>query len=106
VKIDVEGYEARVLDGAAGILRSAQPPFVVIETADRLADTIGESARSVLGRLLRAGYRIWRIPDVGRSLEAVPENKISPELNNYLAAHPTHSRFATVLRAVGVNPAA
>ena len=103
IKIDVEGYEARVLDGAVGILSSAQPPFLVIETADRLADAIGESARSVLDRLFRAGFRIWRVPENSNRLERVAEHEISPALNNYFAAHPSHARYVQILQALSID---
>ena len=83
VKIDVEGYEAGVLDGAQQTLASIRP-MVMIETGDRLADQLRESARSVLARLVKAGYRLHRIhPD--RPLELVTLDDVTGELANYWA---------------------
>ncbi len=70
IKVDVEGYEARVLDGATKLLGSNRRPFVVLETADRLADQLGESARSVLRRLEALGYKLYRLDEQFLRVEA------------------------------------
>jgi FkbM family methyltransferase len=103
IKIDVEGYEARVLDGAKEILTGETPPFVIIETGDRLADAIGESARSVLDRLFQADYRLWCIGEKDAGLEEITGKKVPGELNNYLAAHPMNPRLPSVLSSLGAQ---
>ena len=97
IKIDVEGYEAKVLDGAIEILQGPTPPLVVMETGDRLADTIGESAASARGRLLSRGYRVFMIPDAAGPLREVKLGGTSGDLLNYLALHPRSERYSTVL---------
>lgn len=101
IKIDVEGYEARVLDGASRLLATDPRPFVVLETGDRLADLIGESARSVLGRLEAMGYQLYRLDESSSRAERTTAAEAGGELGNYLAAHPTNVNYAVVLEAVG-----
>jgi FkbM family methyltransferase len=57
IKIDVEGHEAAVLDGAAALI-ARHRPAVVMECEQRhLAG--GAAVESVVGRLLGAGYTGW-----------------------------------------------
>jgi FkbM family methyltransferase len=96
MKIDVEGYEARVLDGAHHLLRSATPPALIIETGDRLADQIGESAASVLGRLTQLGYELFRLPERG-FVDPTPVSGITGKLNNYFCIPPGFRKRETAL---------
>ena len=60
LKIDVEGFEGRVLEGAEKLLRSARPPDVLFEFydwAERAAGVPGDAQRL----LLDAGYRLWTL---------------------------------------------
>ena len=60
VKIDVEGLEGRVLDGAEGYLTADRPPVVLIETFRR--SLFGESHDAeVLGRLRGWGYHVYGV---------------------------------------------
>lgn len=85
IKIDVEGAEAWVLDGAHTTLTRSERPVLIIETGDRLAEVIGESARSVLGRLFNLDFRVFQLRDDTGCLLEVDADKISPLLCNYLA---------------------
>jgi FkbM family methyltransferase len=85
VKIDVEGAEPLVLDGAKVLLDSATPPAVIIETADRLTDQIHETASSVLARLFERDFQLFRIPEAGGRLQSVVCERVSGELANYVA---------------------
>ncbi len=102
IKVDVEGYEARVLDGATSLL-GASRPFVVLETGDRLADQIGESAKSVLGRLEAMGYQLYRLEEQSLRAEATTVAQAGGELANYLAAHPANGNLSSVLQALGFS---
>ena len=60
LKIDVEGYESNVIDGASGFFGSERAPIVLIETFPR--KIFGESHdRHVLNRLKRFGYNVYAI---------------------------------------------
>jgi hypothetical protein len=56
VKIDVEGAEALLLDGAIELLSTAHPA-VMIEMEDEHLVRQGSSAHSVRARLQALGYR-------------------------------------------------
>lgn len=60
IKIDVEGAEALVLDGARNTLCGREQPVVIIETGYQ-ALRIGETATAVLQRLFDRDYRIFYI---------------------------------------------
>jgi FkbM family methyltransferase len=100
IKIDVEGYEARVLDGSARLLAGDAPPFVILETGDRLADQIGESAESVLGRLETLGYQLFRLDEWSGQAAGVRATTAGGELANYLAVHPANINSEAVLEAI------
>jgi FkbM family methyltransferase len=75
VKVDIEGAEARLLDGAAGTL-AAFRPVLMLELEDRHLARFGTTVGRVVGGLEAAGYlaRTWdralgwvpRRPDDGR----------------------------------------
>jgi hypothetical protein len=99
VKIDVEGYEARVLDGALRLLSRSPQPAIIIETGDRLADCIGESARSVLERLFSVGYAVYQIPSDGGLIQESLAG-VCGELRNYLCVHPRASTLCGRIQAL------
>lgn len=55
VKIDVEGYEQRVLSGMTGLLRRPRTAFLV-EITDRWLTPLGGSADSLFATMKEAGY--------------------------------------------------
>ena len=57
IKIDVEGYEQQVLDGARSVL--ALRPKLAIELHSELLPRYGASSRSVVDRLSTGGYELW-----------------------------------------------
>ena len=58
VKIDVQGAEARVLEGARETL-ARNRPALVIEIDDRALEAFGSSARKIEERLADLGYRMF-----------------------------------------------
>jgi FkbM family methyltransferase len=98
VKIDVEGSEALVLRGAEKALERTPQPVWIFETADRLADGIGESAASVVDAFRRRGYLVFRIPDLPGPLVPLGDARVSGDLANYLAVHGDSPRMHVVRR--------
>jgi FkbM family methyltransferase len=73
LKIDVEGHEGAVLDGAAGLLESGAVRTVVIELQDSLLVRAGSSAEAVTQRLEGFGYAaVDGDGDLGRRLVTRP----------------------------------
>jgi FkbM family methyltransferase len=96
IKIDVEGCEALVLDGAARTLAALPPPVWIFETGDRLANQLGESAASVIRRFVDRGYRVFRISGDDAPAE-VDVERVHCELADYVAVHPRSTRREAVL---------
>jgi FkbM family methyltransferase len=63
LKIDVEGAEGGVLDGAAATLRGFNPPVVFLELHNDILKSRNEDPLDVLGRLNDAGYRLLDVSD-------------------------------------------
>jgi FkbM family methyltransferase len=100
LKIDVEGAEALVLDGAAAHLDGPSRPIIIMETADRLADQIGESTSSVLARLFRRSSRVFALVESRLGLREADAGAVLGELGNYLAIpedSPRLGRIAGIL---------
>src|SRR5262249_42858830 len=62
IKIDVEGAELGVLQGAQRLLASERPPAIVFEFADWAEARIpGQQPGDAQAALLASGYRIFRL---------------------------------------------
>jgi hypothetical protein len=80
-KIDVEGWEARVLDGATTALE--RRATFIIETGDETARVIGEDASTVLQRFFRNDYSAWEVRTTGELIgRTLPE--LEARVANYL----------------------
>lgn len=67
IKIDVEGAELGVLQGAQRLLGSERPPVIVFEFADWAEARIpGQRPGDAQSLLFRAGYRLFRLEPDGR----------------------------------------
>jgi len=64
VKIDVQGAEMQVLDGAMDLLNRHHPALFV-EVDDQALQGFGTSATALLQRLLELGYRIYQLNHQG-----------------------------------------
>jgi FkbM family methyltransferase len=74
LKIDVEGFEARVLAGAKHVLRGPQAPVVVFEFIDWAEARLPDGAPGDAQRLLRNwGFKIWRLDDFVRGRSELPD---------------------------------
>jgi FkbM family methyltransferase len=63
-KIDVEGAELLVLDGATRVI-GRDHPHLVVEVTDEYLRAFGHSAAALLNWLLDHGYAIYRIAETG-----------------------------------------
>jgi FkbM family methyltransferase len=59
VKVDVEGAEAAVLRGAAGLLAGDAPPLLLVELHNEIVSDGGGEPRETLTLLRRFGYEIF-----------------------------------------------
>jgi FkbM family methyltransferase len=65
VKLDVEGYEPRVLAGAAQALSERRVGCIVSELNDVLLERLGSSREALISWLADHGYRAFEIPRTG-----------------------------------------
>jgi FkbM family methyltransferase len=77
IKLDVDGYEAKVLRGAAETLRKFHP-ILVMEFCSYTLEAAGDCLRDVIDLLAAAGYRIYQentfleFSTLEKILESVP----------------------------------
>jgi FkbM family methyltransferase len=64
LKVDVEGFEAKVFRGAENLLRKSGAPLVVFEFIDWAEARLSDGGPGAAQRLLREwGFKIWRLQD-------------------------------------------
>lgn len=93
IKVDVEGAEQQVLDGASALLERDRPTLL-LELEDRHLGRFGTTARSVLDGLVGRGYRA-AVLVAGRWQEVAEP---STTLRNHLFVH----RDGPHARAIGL----
>lgn len=72
IKVDVEGFEAAVFEGASQLLSRCDAPVVLFEFCDwaeaRMPNVeVGAAQR----RIRECGYRLWRLPDFIKGLPSM-----------------------------------
>jgi FkbM family methyltransferase len=82
LKIDVEGYEEKVLQGAKGLLsdRKRSPRAIFVEVHPYAWPVIGTTSESLLGLLTHYGYEVrtiegWRVEKIDRYGEIVARKR-------------------------------
>jgi hypothetical protein len=65
MKIDVEGWESRVLAGGREMLSRSDSPLLQVEFTDDAAQAAGSSCRALYESLESLGYRMY-VYDAGR----------------------------------------
>lgn len=60
MKIDVEGWENRVLDGASATLSAPDAPLLQVEFTDAAAQSAGSSCAALYQHLMNLGYTVCR----------------------------------------------
>jgi FkbM family methyltransferase len=87
IKMDVEGAEFSVLQGAQSILKNCHP-LLLLELSDQALQNQGSSAAAVLKFLRQMGYEIFTLGHSGLFLKATHDLSLS---SNIVAAHPERS---------------
>ncbi len=73
VKIDVEGYESHVFEGAPSLLAATDAPLIIFEFADWAERRIGLMPGQSQKRLREYGYEIWRLNDFIQNKEPMKD---------------------------------
>ncbi len=84
IKIDVEGFEVDVLEGARRLLAQQPPPIIVFEFCDWAEQRNAAKVGAAQQLLLDFGYCIWRLSDF--SSQRSPLSKILTEAFAMLVA--------------------
>jgi FkbM family methyltransferase len=90
LKIDVEGAEGLVLQGAADLLKSQRCDCLIIEVVDSYLRATGGSSTLLCGQLRAFGYRLFRIGLLGQ--DAIGEGEQILQENIFAVA--PHARRA------------
>lgn len=72
IKVDTEGAEQRVLEGASGLLRDHRCPFIVAELHEFGLERLGCSQQSLRAMMEQHGYSTWAIYVDGTIPSLVP----------------------------------
>ena len=88
IKIDVEGFEARVLSGCAEIMRAVDRPVIQIELNQESLSRVGESVQNVCEILRSNGYR-FALPGAN----GICEDTVTPEKYINLFCVPSSGKY-------------
>jgi FkbM family methyltransferase len=83
IKLDVEGGELEVFDGAQGLMSSSRP-VLICELLDLVTEPWGYPARNILARLKQAEYEWYDFREDG-TITPHREQENYPDVSNYLA---------------------
>jgi len=74
MKVDVEGFEAAVFEGAEKLLTGDYPPLIVFEFCDWAENRVPDGRAGDAQRLLNEwGFTIWRLNDIVRGRRALED---------------------------------
>ena len=88
MKIDVEGWESRVLEGGRESLSRPDAPVLQVEFTDDAARSAGSSCRELYGTLEGLGYALYVFDPAQRTLMAEPVRESYPYANLIAAKDP------------------
>lgn len=86
VKIDVEGWELHVLDGAGTVLKSSDPPLLMVELCDRASEGAGSSTLELLSAIEALGMEVFELSKESPALVPLRRRDSYPYLNVFAAA--------------------
>jgi FkbM family methyltransferase len=81
IKIDVEGWEARVLDGGRRTLSTPDAPVLIVEFTEQAATLAGTCCRTLYDALLELGYRMFTLGPDASAFTEVPPLERFPNVN-------------------------
>src|SRR5262245_902540 len=90
MKIDVEGWEAHVIDGGVGTLSREDAPILQVEFSDQAALPAGSSLHKLYGALESLGYKMFIYDARNRTLIPDPPRDSYPLLNLIAAKRPDY----------------
>lgn len=90
MKIDVEGWEAHVIDGGVRTLSREDAPILQVEFNDSAALPAGSSGRKLYGALESLGYKMFIYDARNRTLIPEPPRDSYPWLNLIAAKRPDY----------------
>jgi|694.fasta_scaffold22230_9 FkbM family methyltransferase len=82
LKIDVEGAEKQVLDGAKILLESQKEIVILFEASDSTALNFGYSVRDILSEIISSGFFIYQFNELGNLIN-ISENELGIIRKNY-----------------------
>lgn len=98
LKVDVEGAERDVLEGAGRLLGKQAISFIQFEVSQNMLDGLNRTAKDVFETLIRFGYECHRILDDGEIGETVVDSDAFYE--NYIAFPRLTSNLQTLFGRV------
>ena len=88
MKIDVEGWETRVLTGGAQTLARAEAPVLQVEFTEQAARSAGSSCQKLYQSLEGLGYRMFMYDAKSSQLVHDPLRDLYPYVNLFAAKRP------------------
>ena len=82
LKIDVEGAEKQVLDGAKILLESQKEIVILFEASDLNALDFGYSVKDILSEIISSGFFIYQVNELGNLIN-ISENELGIIRKNY-----------------------
>jgi len=93
VRMDVEGHEAAVVDGATAILKASPNCVVFIEVHTGMLRAIGRSAEALIERMKELGFQSVTLCGKGRNLNHASLDHVIRNLELVTEAHGPHAFF-------------
>ena len=81
IKLDIEGWEAKALRGAAGLLARAEAPDLVFEFTPEFLHAAGDDPRELIGWIEGLGYQVQVVDKAGMH---APDEGIYSRRQSYL----------------------
>jgi len=81
MKIDVEGWETHVLNGAGVSLGRGDAPVLLVEFTDAAAQSAGSSCKELYLKLRELGYRLFSYDPIRHRMRSEPFRHVYPYCN-------------------------